>query len=367
MKKILQTSYYSIICLISLFFIYKAISNAILYSGDLWILTRFSNLLFEGKNIFEAHNLINNEIGYSIYLHPLYIIFYPLSIFNDLTQKILLIIISLTSSFLIIFYLKKIFNLDLNKTSLLSLIFFSSTPFTNTFGNGQTGLIILLGFLIFWFKLSRFSNLFLLTLGFKISFSAFFVAFLFFKKFKTFIIFSLLYLLSVIICIYILKIFNFYDILNLVISPITATLAMEKVVIFEGHFNLKYFFKIFNIDDYYFPITIVLFVIGLFSSNYIKNEKIIFIYFCNLSLIIFYHWIYDFVFLIPFFAYLLSLKKELKFIHYFNLATILFIFYFLRINQLIFNNFFDEKIINILGIIMLSFSTISLFFEKKNN
>lgn len=364
MKNILLSLFYIILFLISLFFIYNAISNALSYSGDLWILTRFSKLLFEGNNIFNAHNLPKNEIGYAIYLHPLYIIFYPVSLLSDFNQKIFLISLNLISSALIILSLKKIFILNFRKTTLLTAIFLSSTPFTNTFGNGQTGLIILAGFLIFWFNLTKFSKLFLLTLGFKISFSAFFVAFLFFKKFKTFLAFFLFYVLSVLFCIYILNVFNFYEIFKLIFSPITATISMEKVVIFEGHFNLKYLFKMLDINNYYFLVTAILFFIGLLGSNYLRNQKIIFIYFCNLSLIIFYHWIYDFIFLIPFLAYLMSIKRNYGILDYTNFITIFFIFYFLRINQIILNDFFDEKIINILGLLMLSFSTITLLNRK---
>ena len=367
MKKVLQPLYYLTLLLISLFFIHKAISNALLYSGDLWILTRFSKLLFEGKNIFDAHNLQNNDIGYSIYLHPLYIIFYPLSLLNEYAQKILLLAISLASSFLIIFYLKKIFYLNYNKTALLSVIFFSSTPFTNTLGNGQIGLIVLLSFLIFWFKLVKFSNLFLLSLGFKISFSAFFIAFLFFKRFKIFLIFSFLYFLSTLFCIYLLNIFDFKEVFEIIISPITSTISMEKVVIFEGHFNLKYLFKILNLNNYYFIITVILFIIGLVGSNYIKDYEILFLYFCNLSLMIFFHWIYDFIFLVPLLAYLLGSKVKSNFFYYLNLFTILFIFYFLRINQLLLNNFFDEKLINIFGLLLLFFSTLSLFLRKNKD
>ena len=144
-------------------------------------------------------------------------------------------------------------------------------------------------------------------------------------------------------------------------------MSMEKEVIFEGHFNLKYLFKILNFNEYYFLVTTILFLIGIFGFNYLKNEKIIFIYLCNLSLIIFYHWIYDFIFLIPFLAYLMSKKNKYEILDYANFITIFFIFYFIRINQLMLNNFFDEIIINILGLLMLSFSTISLFNKKYNN
>ena len=354
MKKIISFTYYFLVLFVSGFFIYKAVSNAILSSGDLWIITKFSEFLFDGTNIFFQNRIlsptshlgeIKNEIWYAFSL------------------------ISLISTFFIIFYLRKIFDLDNIRTAFLSLIIFSCTPFTNTFGNGQVGLVVLLFLIIYWFNLSRFSNFFLIVLGFKISFSAFFLAFIFFKRFKSFIFFSIFYLVCFALCVYLSKAYDPYEIFQVAISPLSSVLAGENVsnFDFEGHFNLRYIFKLFNINEYYFVATIILYLIGIVGIFFIKDLTILFLYLCNLTLIIFYHWIYDFVFLIPLAAYILKDRPKNIFFDIPNCFMIFFVFYFFRINQLIFNNFFDEILLNLIGFVLLLYSTFSLIYLDKIN
>ena len=52
--------------------------------------------------------------------------------------------------------LKKAYDLDLNRSLILTILVVSSTPFTNTLGNGQLGSFLLMSLTIYWYSKSKF-------------------------------------------------------------------------------------------------------------------------------------------------------------------------------------------------------------------
>ena len=49
-----------------------------------------------------------------------------------------------------------------NKSLILSIMIVSSTPFTNTLGNGQIGLFLLMSLVVYWYSNSKIKGIYLL-------------------------------------------------------------------------------------------------------------------------------------------------------------------------------------------------------------
>jgi hypothetical protein len=136
---------------------------------------------------------------------------------------------------------------------------------------------------------------------------------------------------------------------------------------YNGVANLRAVLKIANIEQYYNLISIV---IVLAVSFFIFKKKVLnnyskesFLILNNLNLLIFYHAIYDFIFLIPLLAYTIvqKLNFKQKFVFY---STIIYFFYFIKINRAILNNLLNEDIINIIGFSILVYSSLLLYRIK---
>jgi hypothetical protein len=143
-------------------------------------------------------------------------------------------------------------------------------------------------------------------------------------------------------------------------------LANENIA-YNGVANLRVVLKAIDIQQYYnFILFASVFVTSFFLlkkkhfNNYNQEN---FLILNNLNLIFFYHAIYDFIFLIPLLAY--TIKEKLDFKHkFFFYLTIIYFFYFIKINKTIFNNFINENTTNFLGFSLL-FYTIIILYKRK--
>jgi hypothetical protein len=125
--------------------------------------------------------------------------------------------------------------------------------------------------------------------------------------------------------------------------------------------------KVFDIQQYY---NFILFSSVIVTSFFLLKKKHFnnynqenFLILNNLNLIFFYHAIYDFIFLIPLLAY--TIKEKLDFKHkLFSYITIMYFFYFIKINATILNNFLNENTTNLLGFFLLVYTIIILYKKK---
>ena len=147
-----------------------------------------------------------------------------------------------------------------------------------------------------------------------------------------------------------------------IINPLLVIFDFAKIYNFAGISNLSSIFIIFNLKKFYFLTLSILFIlIGIFLLK--KKNNFSFSTLIILTLILFYHNIYDFVLLIPLAAYAMNKKvnKIRKFIIY---ANIIFFFYFIKVNELILSNYLETNTINVIGFFLLLLCLISLISKK---
>lgn len=212
----------------------------------------------------------------------------------------------------------------------------------------------------YWFSNNKFKSCFLSIAFIKLSIGLFFIINSLLKK-EIDIIYAILIFITAVLfyCFWV----NNFD-LNQFINPlIIAQIHNIKVNDFHGIGNLKFLFAVFKIDKYYF-IALIIFVIintiNIFLTK--KSDKLLLIILIS-TLFFIYHRIYDFVFLIPLAGYLLKTETQ-KVDILINAPTILFYFYFVRFNQLILNNFFDENTIGLIGTFLIIISLLFFYFKK---
>ena len=360
-------TYFLIILLfiLSSLFFFKAFINSTVIGGsvDLNPIYHLSKNFWCGEDIF-----FNIRPGFShmpVWNHIIYIIFYPFTLFSFEVTKVLWFCSNLFFTFITIKVLKKAYDLDLNRSLILTILVVSSTPFTNTLGNGQLGLFLLMSLTIYWYSKSKFKVVFLSSAYIKFSFAPFFLINSLFKKEKDLIYAMILSFFAVIFFgIYIndLRLVEFFN-------PLLAILAVieSNSETFRGdgnNFHIRAFFYSIGLFKYYIWGMIFFGILNLVNIFYIKkNNHLLFIIISISSLFIFYHNYYDLVFLIPLACYLLK-KNISKHLIIVNLPIILFFFYFVRFNELILNSFFSQDFINIFGSILLLISYMSLTLEN---
>ena len=275
--------------------------------------------------------------------------------------KILWFFSNLIFTYLIIKIIKKNYNLSINKTLLLSILIISSTPFTNTLGNGQLSLFLLFSIISYWFSNNKFKSCFLSIAFIKLSIGTFFIINSLLKK-EIDIIYAILIFITAVLfyCFWV----NNFD-LNQFINPlIVVQIHNIKVNDFHGIGNLKFLFSVFKAEKYYLIALIIFVVINSINIFLTKKSDKLFLIILISTLFFIYHRIYDFVFLIPLAGYLLKTDTQ-KVDILINAPTILFYFYFVRFNQLILNNFFDENTIGLMGTFLIIISLL-FFYLKKN-
>jgi len=150
-------------------FLGRSFYNANLYNSvDFRYLYDLSKLLYEKIDIFKSYLieqkvntiwgqwtytsiLINYEIPPPQWGHILYFFLFPYVLFPFKIASILWFITNLIFLYFIIKIIKKNYNLSFNQLLIFSIIIISSTPLTNTLGNGQFGLLLLLLLLIYYY------------------------------------------------------------------------------------------------------------------------------------------------------------------------------------------------------------------------
>jgi hypothetical protein len=362
-KKIKNSRYLTIFLLILLLiigpiFLYKSYLNAtapIIGSVDFPQFYNLSKDFWNKKNIFELHDFA------PVWNHLLYIIFYPFTLFSLSISKVLWFYFNIIFLFLIIKQLKKYYFLSNNRTLILSILSLSSTPFTNTLGNGQLGLFLLLCMIFYWYSKTKIKKFFLSIAYIKLSFAPFFLINSLLKK-EIDLIYAVAISASSVIfyCLYIND-FSFIQFINplLVIYKINSSSANP----FAGIANIKTMFMSLGLYKFYTFALIFFFII---SSTIIylikKNNNFLFLVIIISSLFAAYHNFYDFVFLIPLAAFILKSDTS-KSIFLINFPIILWFFYFVRFNQIILKNYFSAEVIDVTSGLLLLLSFFSLILE----
>jgi hypothetical protein len=362
-------------------FLGKSFYNAnLINSLDFRYLYDLTKLLFDKLDIYELYliqenvrpfwgkwsdNFIfNNEMPPPQWGHILYFFLFPYVIFPYEIAHIIWFISNLIFLYLIIKIVKKNYNFSFNQLSVFIIMIICSTPLTNTLGNGQFGLLLLLLLLIYWHSDKKF---FLGFLCIKITVSAFFVLHSFLKKEISFVYFVAIYLIGIIFYSYFLNDYNLNNLTNHIQILFHVNNIANENASYNGVANLRAVLKIANIEQYYNHISILFVLLVSFFilkkkdlDNYNKEN---FLILNNLNLLIFYHAIYDFIFLIPLLAYTIvqKLNFKQKFTFY---GTIVYFFYFIKINRSILNNLLHEDIINILGFSILIYTSLLLYRIK---
>ncbi len=351
---------YVVLVIFSFVSIFKGVENALKYSQDFqW---SPSVLFWRHINPYE-HYLNGGDLILSQapnYLQLLYIILKPFTIMNWEQAKLIWALSNMIMGFGSLFLLYKYYNCtSIKKILFISTIFLTSTPFRNSIGNGQHSLLILFLTLFFWRLVTEKKNSFNLlgatafTISLvKYSFALpFTVALLFEKKFF-YIIFSIIIHLVAILF------FAFHVNSNPITLSIEPYLVAKKAV----SLNMTDFYSQIK---FYFPSTSVLMVTGsvilltLFTVNtiYKINENRItppidcqttlrkLALISLISLTLFPHLQYDFVFLLPSLAY--AVTANIKLLTKIAISICIFwFFYGLKIINFFYQNFEYLRFIN---------------------
>ena len=143
---------------LALISIIQGFRNAVRFSTDF----QFSPtvLLAAGVNPYKvalAGNLDGKILlsQFPPYLHLLYIVMLPLAYLSYTPAKFTWAILNFGFACASLVILTRLFRLSAAQGALLAAVFFLSTPYRNTVGNGQTSLLCLLTFLIAWVHQSR--------------------------------------------------------------------------------------------------------------------------------------------------------------------------------------------------------------------
>tara|TARA_B110000003_G_C16629440_1_gene526082 strand:+ start:843 stop:1991 length:1149 start_codon:yes stop_codon:yes gene_type:complete len=357
--------------LVSLLFLQKAFLNAtapVIGSVDFPQFYEMSKDFWNKKDIFKIFRQ-DDSYWFPMWNHLIYIIFYPYTFFTLDVSKILWFCSNVIFTIIIIVILKKAYNLNLNKSLILGILTVSSTPFTNTLGNGQLGLFLLLSLIFYWYSKSKIKRLFLSIAYIKFSFAPFFLLNSMFKKEVDLIYAMVISALAILFYGFYVSELNFVQFINplLVIYEVNKE-SMNNFIGVGYTFHLKTLFVKIGLYKY-FVLGIILFgVINLINIFFIKkNNDVLFLIISISSLFVFYHNYYDFVFLIPLAGYLLKSNIS-KFVFIVNFPIVLWFFYFVRFNQLILKNYFSDDLISLFGSILLIVSYLSLTIDNfKNN
>lgn len=117
-------------------------------------------LLSEGVNPYQVAISGNVEgrillSQYPPYLHLLYIVMLPLAYLPYALAKFGWAVLNLGFAGISLVLIARLFRLSTLQGALLAAVFFLSTPYRNTSGNGQTSLLCLLAFLLAWVHQNR--------------------------------------------------------------------------------------------------------------------------------------------------------------------------------------------------------------------
>tara|TARA_Y100000591_G_scaffold115349_1_gene98557 strand:- start:97 stop:1230 length:1134 start_codon:yes stop_codon:yes gene_type:complete len=289
-------------------------------------INHYQKFILNGKGDFLCQN--------GEYAHLLHVLYFPFTLFEWETARMLWLIVNIILIFLIPFLICKYFKISKYKTILLSLIFITCYPSRMTLNYGQQSLFVMF-FMLLPFIFHNKSSIFFSGVSY-VKYSTGYIMFLNFlasKQYKHFILASIPYFIGWMI--YFLftnsdPIINFFE-------PIELSLK-------KGYIRDADIFSLINM--YFVPakeITVKIIMLSLlFLFNFIllikinKKEDVFFkmslIFIC--PLIFFPHSNYDYVLLFPLLCY--SFLNTRYLINKINIYFILYFFYFNRlINHLI--------------------------------
>lgn len=351
--------------LISSIFLFKAFLNSSGPNGsvDLIQFYSLSKDFWSGKDIYE--NIEPGKTAMPMWNHLMYIIFYPFTLFSYEITKILWFGSNLIFTYIIIKLLKKAFSLNFNKSLILIIMIVSSTPFTNTLGNGQIGLFLLMSLLFYWYSNSKIKGIFLSTAYIKFSFAPFFLMNSLFKKEIDLIFAIIVSILAVLFYGIYINDLRFIEFFNPLLSILAIIKANKETFIGDiNNFHIRALFSNLGFSQYYIWGMIILAFLNLVNIFLIKkNNDLLFLMISISSLLIFYHNYYDLVFLIPLAGYLLKSNTS-NFIFFINFPIIIWFFYFVRFNELILDQYLSLNLMNIIGSVLLIISYLSLYIQN---
>ena len=341
-KKIFSNILIFLIIILGFISLSQGIKNAIFNSQDFqW---SPSLLLRNGINPFDY--VLNNDSHEKIiktqipnYFHGLYVIILPFTLLNWETAKLYFVIFNILITIHTIYNFTNYFKLDNLYLILITAIYFSSTPFRVSLGNGQQSILILYCFSLMLSN-SYIKN-FISGIGyFKYSFAPqFFFNLLISQKYLKALLSILILPITFFIFIYLINDYNLYNIIKqpLIISSIHVGPGVGDLMTLISDLN------IFNESKTMLIYLIILFISIIFSHLFYISKTT---EFCNftiasiIALLFFKHLIYDYIFLLP--VFILSL---IHYKHYFfklNLILVIyfwFIIYFINFNSLHLLNF----------------------------
>ena len=324
-------------------------------------------LLWDGINHYQKF-IINGKGDFLCqngeYAHLLHVLYYPFTLFDWETARLLWLIVNIIFIFLIPLLICKSFKLSFNKSLILLLIFITCYPSRMALNYGQQSLFVMFFMMLPFIFNNKLSSIFS---GFSyVKYSSGYIIFLNFlasKQYKYFILASVPYLIGWFIY---FSYTNSNPIINF-FEPIQLSLKKGYVrdadiySLVNIYFDLsnKLFFKILFSILIFFMNFLILIKINKINDTFFKMSLILI---C--PLIFFPHSNYDYILLFPLLCY--SILNNQYLINKINIWFIIYFFYFNRlINHLV---DFDElyQPILLVFLILLLFTNIYSFKSKNN-
>jgi hypothetical protein len=352
---------FSLLIILAVISLSQGVLNALTNSQDFqWSPT---SLLRTGINPF---NYVLNDIKHEKiimtqipnYFHGLYVIFLPFTFLNWEKAKLFFVFFNILITIHTIYNFTQHFKLNSSFLILITTIYFSSTPFRVSLGNGQQSILILYCFSL---MLSN-SNLKNVISGigyFKYSFAPqFFFYLIFSRKYFKALLSILLLPVTFFIFIFLINDYNLLIILKqpLLISSIHVGPGVGDLMTIISDLNL---FSVSKTFIFYFFILLLSLIFSRLFYISRTTEFCNFTIACIISLLFYKHLIYDYIFLLPIF--ILSLINYNKFINKFNLMLISYFWFIIR-----FINFNSLHIFNFILLLILlctSFFSINKFHK----
>ena len=325
-----------------------------------------AKLLWDGINHYEK---FLNQNNYDFlcqggqYAHGLHVIFFPYTLFEWETARLMWVVTNVMFAFIIPYILCKKFNISKYKSILILLLFLTAYPTRMTINYGQQSLFVLFFLILPFISKTNFSSFLSGMSIFK--YSTGYVIFLYFlikKEYKKFIFATLPYILGWII---------YFTYTNS--DPIVNFFEPLKWILSTGYRRDGDIYSILNIyifshlDYYYgFFLAILMFCMNIFfilKAKKIKNDLLLMSLICLCPLIFFPHSNYDYVLLLPLLVY--SFSANDLFINKINLYFVIYYFFFNRIiKHLIDMDYIYQPIMLILTITIYFLNII--YYEEKN-
>lgn len=338
-----------------------AIQNALQYSVDFqWSPTV---AFWKGVNPYLV-SISNQRDKYIIlsqdpnYLHGLYILFFPFSKLEFQSAKLVWSLINIGLGIGSVILIGKMFKLAKFEVLICGIIFICSSAFTNCIGNGQHTLMTLFFLLLFLKTKSTFKPFYQFVFFLKYSFAPVFFLYSLFKREKSLLISSLMLVAAALVFAIIAN--SNVDI-NLFFLPLNVA---ENKTSF-GFADLYSLLKAYANTPFFVNIGISIAISMTIAFYLTRSENKYTITILSMaSLLLFYHLIYDYIFLLPALAQLIVDRKKLSSKTKFLMIAV--VFYFLYFYKILFiNNFQQNYFFKIFGFLLLTTTLIALLIEGR--